>query len=676
MKKAMAIFLAALFLLTACAPVDNGESSAPDGDTSSPDVSSEDTSSADTNQNKRDDFVPVFRFVAASDSHVNVYETKQADRLKKMFETAYAYAETSTYKNLDAVIMVGDLTDNGTAAEFKLYNDAVKAAIKDGTTLLTVMGNHEYYQGGQATYTANVDENLDKHVEINGYHFIGLSTRADNEYTDEQIAWLETEMAAAAESGKPIFTFQHHHIKDTVYVSTEWYANASAKLDAIYKKYSQTVNFSGHSHAPINNPTSFVQTDYTLVGTGTLNYFEMTTGMTVGTLVPGKENAAQYWIVEAGEKGDLLIRPYNILTDDFFKNPYTGEYIEYYIADPFNKDTFEYGQKRLDANQAPYFEDGATVTVSDITKSKVTVTVPQAKDDQCVYGYYVQCGTQSTAYFSEYYFEPMPETISFDLINLKPGTEYTITVTPGDAFGVKGEPITATFTTEASSGTAASKPLTDATTFADFEGKDLKEASGSVAYGGKADGAWYCGNWNASGKAGGSAKIVDGKGYNGSAAIGVTTDTIQNQGLYIFGNGTVKSGDYLIFYADFSDVDFRKACFGVIKSDGSLFDTDDEDGRSDQYLYYRADGAEEWTTMTHGEDGCFGSAQSSSVKGYKGLFAVPVGDFAYRWGTGSGGSLEGDIVGVYMYWDFTSETPTGTYFYLDQFGFTDDYSEY
>lgn len=667
MKKAAIVFLAALFLLTACAPMNNNTS-----DTQS--VTS--TASNAEAQNKREDFVPAFRFIAASDSHVNIYETTQADRLKRMLETAYAYSEASTYKSLDAVIIAGDLTDNGTAQEFKLFNDAISAVIEEGTTLLTVMGNHEYYQGGQDTYIANVDVNLDKHIEIGGYHFIGLSTRADNEYTDEQIAWLETEMATAAKSGKPIFTFQHHHIKDTVYVSTEWYANASEKLDAVYKKYCQTVNFSGHSHAPLNNPTSFVQTDYTLVGTGTLNYFEMTTGMTVGTLVPGKENAAQYWIVEVGEKGDILARPYNILTNDFFKVPGSDEYLEYYIPDPFDKDTFEYGAKRLAANKAPRFEDGAAVTVTGITKSKATLTVPQAKDDNCVYGYYVECGTQKTGYFSEYYFEPMPETVTFDLINLKPGTEYTAIITPVDAFGVKGEAIEVRFATEASSGSAASKPLTDANGFADFEGEGLKEASGSVVYGGKSDGAWYCGDWNASGKAGSSARIVDGKGYNGSAALGITTDTIKNQGLYIFGSGTISASDYLILYADFTDVDFRKACFGVIKSDGTLYDTDENDGRADQYIYYRADGAEEWTTMTHGDDGCFGAQQSSSVKGYKGLFAIPVSDFGYRYGTGNNMPLEGEIVGVYFYWDFTSETPAGSYFYFDQLGFTDDYSAY
>ena len=43
----------------------------------------------------------------------------------------------------------------------------------------------------------------------------------------------------------------------------------------ILKNYPQVVDFSGHSHVPINDPRSIHQKHFTALGTGSLSYFEL-----------------------------------------------------------------------------------------------------------------------------------------------------------------------------------------------------------------------------------------------------------------------------------------------------------------------------------------------------------------------------------------------------------------
>ena len=53
-----------------------------------------------------DAFVPVFRFAIASDVHISTSDSTTAERLAKLFETAYRYSDSHpTYQCLDAVLL-------------------------------------------------------------------------------------------------------------------------------------------------------------------------------------------------------------------------------------------------------------------------------------------------------------------------------------------------------------------------------------------------------------------------------------------------------------------------------------------------------------------------------------------------------------------------------------------
>ncbi|MBR5409076.1 MAG: metallophosphoesterase [Clostridia bacterium] len=409
----------------------------------------------------QEEFVPVFRFAIASDVHISTSDDTTAKRLAKLFQTAYAYADAhETYNCLDAVLLAGDNCDSGRDEEYAILNRVIKENIREGTQMVTVMGNHEFGTTGHEGYVRNMGEDLDKHVVIKGFHIIGLSPDPkDTWHTPTQINWLSAELrkAAADDPDKPIFTMQHGHIWNTVYVSRSWYTQMSLPLHMVYARYPQVVNFSGHSHGPINNPLDIWQTGYTTVGTGTLNYFEMENDIGDETVPEGSRNAAQYFIVEVDANNRVRLLPFNLLTNDFMKTPSTTDdpdkQLVYLIHDPADTSTFAYTAARKKTATTPYFEAGDAITVNEVTSDSVTLTFPQAEDDICVYGYRITLKNGlfdkvEKEIYSEYYFEPMPETLTVKIDGLKSGATYNVTVTPLNVWLGKGEPIACDVTTK------------------------------------------------------------------------------------------------------------------------------------------------------------------------------------------------------------------------------------
>lgn len=683
----IAIMLALTCILSACTGAGN-ESSSP-AESSIPEV-------------QYGEFETVLRFLVTSDTHVSAVTDTSATRLAKLLTSAYAYADKQDYKKVDALVVAGDLTNYGQPYEFEAWKRIVNDNIKEETQLITVMGNHEYYCNlndlsvGEKNYKENMDAEDNKHVVINGYHFIGVSTYGEGDYSAD-IQWLEEALASAANDDpeKPIITFQHHHIQDTVYVSSEWYAVQSAELDKAYSKYSQVINFSGHSHGPINNPTSCYQKDYTLFGTGTLAYFEMTTGMTYGTIPPGADQAAQYYIVEVSADNRVRVLPYNLLTDDFFKTADGSEQLVYEINNLKDKSTWLYTKEnREDKSANPVFGADAAVTVGTVTAVSAEITFNQATDDDCVYSYNIVCTSadgekKEFNYFSEYYFEPMPESLTFVLSGLASETEYTVEVYPVDVFGKKGECISSAFTTDAMevADYVSENDVNFLGTFTNFDSaQDLTASENNLAYGGKVNGDIYVGTWNSAEADANSKFELTQNGYGGSNALSVWSEGRDNQGLYIFATEANKntasfpSTAYLRVWVDFTDVEFRKANFGLVSPTGDLYTTDESDYVPDLYFYYLAEGSDEWVEYKHGGDGCFGLEQSSSVKGFKGWMAFPVKDFTYRYGTGSGAGQSGEayplnqIAGVYMFWNYAGSTASGTKFVIDEIQLVEDYT--
>ncbi|MCR5689560.1 MAG: metallophosphoesterase [Clostridiales bacterium] len=416
---------------------------------------------AATEASTQADFVPVFRFAVATDVHINANDSTTATRLGQLFETAYRYADGHPdYNCLDALVLTGDNCDSGSDAEYEILTRVINENKREETALIAIMGNHEFGTTGHEGFLRHMGQDLDPHVVVKGYHFIGLSPDPkDTWHTPKQINWMSRQLREAAKDDpeKPIFTMQHGHIWNTVYVSRSWSTQMSLPLHAVYARYPQVINFSGHSHGPVNNPLSIWQNSYTQVGAGTLNYFEMERDIGDETVPDGARKAAQYIIVEVDAGNRVRMMPYNLLTDDFMKTPATDDgdkQLIWQIDDVCDPRTFAYTSARKKTDGAPSFGEGAEVAVDGAAADSVTLSFPQAEDDVCVYGYRVQIrksGKKKVAaekeIYSEYYFEPMPERLSVTVDGLEAGTGYEASVIPLNVWLDKGEPIRVSFTT-------------------------------------------------------------------------------------------------------------------------------------------------------------------------------------------------------------------------------------
>ena len=417
----------------------------------------------------------VLRFAVVSDTHIRVgdgtMETTRKQRLAKVFQTAYAYAGAQDYNKLDAVVVVGDMVDSGTAEEYQLFNQIVNDNIQAGTQLITLAGNHEFWAENDASnYKTFIDKDTNKSLDtvttVNGYSFIALSQRDHDVYTGEQAEWLEEKLREADGDGnqKPIFTFQHFGVKDTVYGTT---GHTFSPADALHEKYSghaHVINFNGHTHAPINTPTIISQKNgYTQIATGTTYDMYMEKDASYGEQPPNSNNIAQYYIVEVYADNTVQMMPYNLLANEengnFFKTPATedGDAQLIYAVNVNDPENWKYTDAKRET-AAPYFAEGAQMSFSALTYKGATISFPQAKDaDSGVYLYEITCSPverdgeiKTYTIFSEYYFEPMPATLSYAMTGLDADTLYTVSVTPIDFYGNRGAAITDQLRTQSS----------------------------------------------------------------------------------------------------------------------------------------------------------------------------------------------------------------------------------
>ncbi|MGL5087376.1 MAG: metallophosphoesterase family protein, partial [Clostridium sp.] len=216
------------------------------------------------------------RFAVISDIHIGPNKKTEMERFKNIFKTMYEIDP-----NIDAISVVGDLTDSGAQAEYDTFKTVVNENKKPETKLVASMGNHE---GNTAKRFISATQNKPRqNMVINGYHFITLSPKrmfniyGGRRYKQDE-KWLRQQLneATLEDKTKPIFVFVHHGIKDTAYGTNSWY---TPNLKNVLSDFSQVIIFGGHSHYPLNDPRSIYQKDFTALNTSTISYFELEKGM-------------------------------------------------------------------------------------------------------------------------------------------------------------------------------------------------------------------------------------------------------------------------------------------------------------------------------------------------------------------------------------------------------------
>ena len=434
------------------------------------------------------------RLVFAVISDVHVGNTWGAGYKVKIPQ---ALQHLTGYGKLDAMAVVGDLTDNGRTdqyQEFVQYFGSNSNIINPVENFIFMMGNHDNYdsngqnnyKSGLRSFNGNRSYPLDQYVLIKGYPFISISQRgsANNDdnvsngttsYPSTVVTTLKRYLKRAAEEapGKPIFVFTHVAPRWTCYSSwgeIEGAAWAMKVLNPVLNEYPQVVAFCGHSHYPLGDPRSIHQganpnstrnNYYTVINTASTTYSEINPGAVAAGIHPeGYAYVTEGMILVEQENGDIEIRRY-----DTYRNVEIDPEHRWVLKAPFDGSMFQYADIRdADDNPnnvplrtglpAPAFYKSAELTLN-VYPSEVKVTFPQATDNECVFRYKVrilkgETEVKSAFVFSQFYLTTdMPQTLSYTIEGLTADTKYTAEVTAYDSWDNKSVPLTATFTTPA-----------------------------------------------------------------------------------------------------------------------------------------------------------------------------------------------------------------------------------
>ena len=250
---------------------------------------------------------------------------------------------------VDAILVDGDITNYGDEETLASYYDI----ITDYTDkpVITVAGNHDIGHVGDRDVTdisrdealANVikyynaysGRDLDTNyysLEINGYKFIVLGDEVNNEthtggywdsitMTQEQLDFLDRELAEGTADGKPVFVCCHWAIKGTNGEQVIWEGSGidpetEYDIQGIMEKYKNVFYISGHMHGGIKSTAVDALFD--------INSAEKTNGVTYLSL-PTYGILNQYGIPWSGTGAQLevysdkvIFRPVNYLTGKWY----------------------------------------------------------------------------------------------------------------------------------------------------------------------------------------------------------------------------------------------------------------------------------------------------------------------------------------------------------------------
>lgn len=400
-----------------------------------------------------EDFTPILRFVVCSDVHLDCTNDQNREtKFEAVFTDTYKYAAKSSYKKLDAVIVAGDFANRGRDEEYIRFNELVNKNIKPETQLLTCLGNHEFinYRDYDATiayerYKALINENVDTHVVINGYHFIGVSYDDNGKTFKGKTEWLDTQLKEASKDtpDKPIFVYQHPHPTATVYGSINW---SDVDIRAVLTKYPQVIDFSGHSHYTSTDPRCVWQGSFTAIGTGStcalmsnLNYFGHDED------APGDSGAC--WIVEVDADGNTRLQLWDLANHRFFEKN------EYYFVNSTKPTDHKYTWGNLKSlDTAPQFPEGATITAERNSDGNVILGFPDATAYWGAENYKISVtkgvfkDVWSETVVSNYV-RTVSDGMNVDIGNLEAGT-YTVRIKPYSPYAKGGKTLKATITVE------------------------------------------------------------------------------------------------------------------------------------------------------------------------------------------------------------------------------------
>ncbi len=417
------------------------------------------------------------RFFIGSDIHIG----RNDDATKKLSNALSVFDKVDD--NANGVLFVGDVTNNGAANEYAtLMNTINNSTLGKNHKVELSMGNHEYNtdaSNAMARFEAETQQSANDVIyydtngtitndssQINDLAATVIKLSAKNysgDYTDQyDMVKTALETASTKNQKAPIIIMGHHGIKDTAYVTNEWYGNYGAgtekDLVSLFKKYPQVIHVSGHSHATLEDARSIYQNDgYTTIQDGTIGaYFENESGKidptsgSSATCPADSEIASQALQLDVLNDGTVKIYRMNLTTGNYM---YEGEPWTFNVGDANDR---PYDETRT--SQAPSFNTDATVSAAHSSEKTVTVEFPAAKaasalNNDMIHEYKITLTPQNggasitRTIFADYYEATSKDTWQVNITGLKSGTTYDVSINAVTSFGTESNAITGEVTT-------------------------------------------------------------------------------------------------------------------------------------------------------------------------------------------------------------------------------------
>ena len=384
-----------------------------------------------------------------SDIHVSPPDMFGSQEAIDMFEKTLKFFAK---ENVDAVLIAGDLTNDGTVRELKVVADTwvrVFGGIDCGPARIFVTGNHErvyfntakrkkdfsnprYADGLHLDVRKNWKEVFKEEwtpffiKTVKGYSFVGAHWA---EWSDEKalrgfLAANRTKLNVS----RPFFYTQHAHPQDTCYGPWIWHKQDGGLTDKVLADYPNAVAFSGHTHYTITDERSVWQGSFTSLGTGALRWVSLPPGRENGPLrkCEGRRMPTVAW----GSQGMVM----SVWDDrmvferyDFVNVEKIGDdWVVPVLRDSHGKREFSFENRRAKA-RAPEFPEGAKISVSERTGKG-----PDKKDEpQVVLSFPAARGTDSLSRPFDY--EVRTEYVEGDVVKpmrtkrvYQPGVQWSV----------------------------------------------------------------------------------------------------------------------------------------------------------------------------------------------------------------------------------------------------------
>lgn len=449
-----------------------------------------------------DDKNIVLQFGAVSDIHTSTSAGTVQHALEVLKETALLYTE----KGIEAVVVAGDLTNAYTSDQATKIQEATqvkevyeKVFDPAEVPMIFALGNHDHDfrnsgasgaslqvfmetigKGNESAYSqydveCSDSANGSRHCVINGYHFLFVEpityacSGADDSGAKYQAAtkeWLDQELAAitAENPNQYVFVITHPMIYGTVYGSDlltsgiYWYTK---DLTSTLDKYPQVVTFGGHLHFPINDERSIMQTKFTSLGCGSVQYMAIENGnyedMQSATVMKDANEVSSGYLVQVDKDGNIRFIRIDFERDASIKTPWV-------ISAPSSDGSHlnKYSEARANSNQAPVLpEDAISVTDNSDTGEDILVVKVNFKsgtDDDVIHHYVLTVKNGDNVMTSsckkilaDYYKNPqvsdMKKEWSFNLGTgiFDRGSKYTFSLVAYDTWGAASNEVVYTY---------------------------------------------------------------------------------------------------------------------------------------------------------------------------------------------------------------------------------------